>query len=179
MVAFLTFFINTTILVGWIFICLKFDSKLTASWHLYVWTSFFATFSFLDAFHWKLLELSKRLNRGMGSTERNNVEAKQQIRTMKIHLQKIWYWAWIFKSMLILSVGVFQFGKFSLWQIKCGAFGLSYGLVLGFVNMSVFLWVYYLVFDRLYDRFEDQLERSAFRADALSRLAKGNKSSDG
>ena len=161
------FIINFVAITGWIYWCLRCDPLLKGEWHLYIWTAFFAIFSFLDQYHWQSQELASSLYQEMEGSEKDSIIIKREIRKTKAQLRKILHWSWGFKLALVLSVGVFQFADFPWWQIKYGAFGLSYGLVLGFLNISIFLWAYYQIFDRLAERYADNLEAVKRREEAL------------
>lgn len=164
------FIINSVVIIGWISFCLKCDPELSGEWHLYIWTAFFAVFSFLDQFHWQSQELANSLHQEMDGSEQNSIRKKHEIRKTKAQLRKMLHWSWGFKLALVLSVGIFQFADLPWWQVKYGALGLSYGLVLGFLNISIFLWSYYLVFDHLSERYADNVEAAKRREKALRDL---------
>lgn len=166
--------LNSMVVIGWIYFCLQVDPELSGEWHLYVWTAFFAVFSFLDQYHWQSQELANSLHQEMEGTELNSIHAKQQIRKTKSQLRRMLHWSWGFKLTLVASVGIFQFVKLPWCQVKYAAFGLSYGLVLAFLNISFFLWRYYLLFDQLSDKYADNLEAAKRREEALQCLMKRN-----
>ena len=164
------FLINIIVLLAWLTMCLRIDPKLEGEWHLYIWTAFFAIFSFLDQFHWQSQDLASALHHDMEGTEQNSIRTKHQIRKTKAQLRRILHWSWGFKLVLVLSVGIFQFVDLPWWPVKYAVFGLSYGLVLGFLNISFFLWSYYLIFDHLSERYSDNLEAAKRREEALQSL---------